>query len=113
MPHDWAGLGAAPDAVGVLLQEAAVRVREAGWTQGKFRDEESGAIDAVQALADVVGVDLAVAGKKGSRIAVGPAVMLGAALERATARSTMRYLSHWNDMPERTLDEVVGLLEGA
>lgn len=112
MPHDWEGLGVAPAAVGLALQEAATRLREGGWCQGKFADEETGAQDAVQALASVVGITLKEACRRERRLDVGPCALLGAALERATAR-VGQTLSVWNDLPERTLEEVARALETA
>ena len=111
--HDWAGLGAQPDAVALVLREAATRLREGGWLQGRFRDPDTGAMDAVAALASVVGLDLMEVCRKERRIPAGECVLLGAALERATVHVGARALSVWNDDPERTVEQVCAALEAA
>lgn len=110
---DWEGLGATPDAVGTLLVEAAARIRDKGWVQGRFVDEETGAVDAAQAVADVLGLSLVSCSRKEFRLPVGAAVLLGAALARACAHVGAAYLTHWNDDPARTADEVAAALEAA
>lgn len=113
MPHDWAGLGAEAQHVTAVLHEAASILRRKGWAQGRFVDAETGAVDACEALAEAVGLQLTAIQKKGVRFDVGPAVLLGAALDRASARTGAPYLSVWNDMPERSLEAVAEMLEAA
>lgn len=110
---DWQGLGAVRAVVAVALREGAAIIQSRGWTQGRFRDEETGAIDAVQAVGEAVGLDVSRAHKKETRLPVGPSVLLGAALEAACDHLGCRFLSAWNDHEERTLEGVVAGLESA
>jgi hypothetical protein len=111
--HDWEGLGAQAAAVALTLREAAQRLRDGGWCQGKFA-EPDGRQDATQAIASVVGVTLAEACRKDTRLPAGQCVLLGAALERAVEHvGNPRALSVWNDDPERTQEQVIDALEAA
>lgn len=110
--HDWTGLGAVEPVVQVVLTEAARRVQEKGWVQGRFRDD-AGAVDLLQALGDACGLDLTIACRRDVRLDVGPTVLLGAAIDRVRQRLDVEYLSRWNDEEGRTAAEVVAALEGA
>jgi hypothetical protein len=111
--HDWEGLGAQAAAVTLTLREAAQRLRDGGWCQGKFT-EDDGRQDATQAIASVVGIRLSEACRKDHRIPAGPCVLLGAALERVNEQvGRPRALSVWNDDPERTQEQVINALESA
>ncbi len=109
----WDQHGADWPTVAIVLREAAHRLREHGWTQGAFRDAETGSTDAVQAIASVLDVDLRTAGVRETRLVTTDIVTIAAAVSHAAVHVGCRFLSQWNDMPDRTIDEVVEALQAA
>lgn len=108
---DWRVVGVEALMVAEVLRGAADRVRARGWYQGRFRDPDSEATDATQALADAVSLDLAEASTEERRLPVGSIALLGAALTAVLSEAGTPSLAQWNDKEERTSHEVVAFLE--
>lgn len=85
------------------LREAAAIVRERGWTQGAYVDDD-GRVCIEGAICEALG---------GPRPAVVPFAPFVDADEEL--RAVIGYVSpvEWNDAPERTADEVIAALEAA
>lgn len=108
---NWRDVGVEPLMVAQALRQAADVVRDLGWYQGRWRDPDTGAVDATQALGDAVGLDLVVAATSETRMATGATALLGAALSAVLTDAEAPVLAVWNDREGRTAHEVVTLLE--
>lgn len=109
---DWEGLGAVRGFVAEALRRAVEELREHGWTQGKFV-EEDGRVDVVQAIGLASGIDVAHSHRKELRLPAGSCVLLGAALQTATEAVGCASLAVWNDFEDQTAERVVAALERA
>jgi hypothetical protein len=107
---DWEGLGAVRHIVAEGLRQAAQEIRDRGWVQGRFVDDD-GAVDVLQALGLATGLDVAASHTRELRLPAGSCVLLGALLEAARDGIGCEVLSIWNDLPDRTAREVEQKLE--
>lgn len=103
---NWEAAGAVRAVVADAFRQAVVILRERGWTQGRFVNDDTGGVDVVQALGLAVGLDVQASAKRGLRLNVGECVLLGAALDHMCRVLEVERLTVWNDQPERTFGGV-------
>ena len=110
---DWRGFGVTPVVVAITLRTAALGLQERGWYQGRFRDPDSEATDATQAIAAVLGMDLMESATRELRLPIGGISLLGATLACVAEHSGWDVLAKWNDAVATSVDEVVALFHAA